>query len=152
VLISPEEADFIVTRIIPASPIIVWEWMNDIQKRLQWEGLNEIRPLIRPGGRTGAGAQNHCAHGKNVFVETVLDWHPFESYTTDASMVVMSRKLEVHAGKTQMNIYIKLKVPLPSWLTRPLAKLMFKQVKLEEQFDTLERLIVEEVTQEGSKG
>jgi len=90
VFISPEEADFIITRIIPASPVTVWEWMNDIQKRLQWEDLNDIRPLIRPGGRTGAGAQNHCAHGKNVFVETVLDWHPFEDFTTDASMVVMS--------------------------------------------------------------
>ena len=72
VFISPEEADFVITRTVPASPLIIWEWMNDIQKRLQWEGLNEIRPLIRPGGRTGAGAQNHCAHGKNVFVETIL--------------------------------------------------------------------------------
>lgn len=72
VFISPEEADFVITRTVPASPLIFWEWMNDIQKRLQWEGLNEIRPLIRPGGRTGAGAQNHCAHGKNVFVETIL--------------------------------------------------------------------------------
>ena len=147
VFISPEEADFIITRVIPASPVTVWEWMNDIQKRLQWEDLNDIRPLIRPGGRTGAGAQNHCAHGKNVFVETVLDWHPFEDFTTDASMVVMSRHLEVHAGETQMNIYIKLKVPLPRWLTRPLAKFMFKQAKLEAQFDKLIRLIAEEVAQ-----
>jgi len=144
VLISPEEADFIVTRTVPASPIRVWGWMNDIQKRLQWEGLNEIRPLIRPGGRTGAGAQNHCAHGRNVFVETILDWHPFESYTTDASMVVMSCHLEEHADETKMNIYFKLKMPLPRWLTRPLARFMFKQAKLEEKFDKLVRLIAEE--------
>jgi len=144
VFISPEEADFIVTRTIHASPIMVWEWMNDIQKRLQWEGLNEIRPLIRPGGRTGAGAQNHCAHGKNTFVETVLDWHPFESYTTDASMVIVSCRLEEHADETQVNVYFKLKMPLPRWLTRPLARFMFKQMKLEEHYDTLARLIAEE--------
>jgi hypothetical protein len=111
---------------------------------LQWEGLNEIRPLIRPGGRTGAGAQNHCAHGRNVFVETVLDWHPFKSYTTDASMVVMSCHLEEHADETKMNIYFKLNMPLPRWLTRPLARFMFKQAKLEEKFDKLVRLIAEE--------
>jgi len=144
VFISSEEADFIITRTVPASPIVIWEWMNDIQKRLQWEGLNEIRPLIRPGGRTGAGAQNHCAHGKNTFVETVLDWRPFESYTTDASMVIMSCRLEEHSDETQMNVYFKLKMPLPRWLTRPLARFMFKQMKLEEYYDTLVRLIAEE--------
>jgi hypothetical protein len=108
---------------------------------LQWEGLNEIRPLIRPGGHTSAGAQNHCAHGKNVFIETVLDWHPFESYATDASMVIMSCCLEEHSDETQVNVYFKLKMPLPRWLTRPLARFMFKQAKLEEYYDTLARLI-----------
>jgi len=142
VFISPEEADFIVTRTIRASPVIVWEWMNDIQKRLQWEG-NEIRPLIRPGGRTGVGAQNHCAHGKNVSVQTVLDWHPFEYYTIDSSMVIMSGHLEDHGQETQLNHCIKLKTSLPRWLTRPLAKFIFKQAKLEDQFDTLARLIAE---------
>jgi len=46
-----------------------------------------------------------------------------------------------------MNIYIILKLPLPRWLTRSLASFMFKQVKLEEQFDTLVRMIAEEVAQ-----
>jgi class 3 adenylate cyclase len=152
VFISPEEADFVITRTVPASAVRIWEWMNDIQKRLQWEGLNEIRPLIRPGGRTGVGAQNHCAHGRNVFVETILDWHPFNEFTTDASMVVMSRHLEDHGQETQMNIYTKLKMPLPRWLTRPLARFMFKQAKLEDQFDKLVRLIAAERAQEESKG
>ena len=107
---------------------------------------------ISDRGRTGAGAQNHCAHGKDVFVETILDWHPFEYYTTDASMIIMSRHLEVHSEETQMNIYIKLKMPLPRWLTRPLARFMFKQFKAEEQFDTLIRLIAEEVTTNDTQG
>lgn len=150
VFISPEEADFVITRTVPASPVIIWEWMNDIQKRLQWEGLNEIRPLIRPGGRTGAGAQNHCAHGKNVFVETILDWHPFEDFTTDASRIVMSRHLEVLAEGTQMKIYTKLKMRFPRWLTRPLAKFMFKQFKIQEQFDTMVQKITEQGAQDQS--
>lgn len=143
IFISPEEADFVITRTFHASPVTVWDWMNDIQKRLQWENLNEIRPLLRPGGRTGAGAQNHCAHGKNVFVETILGWHPFEEYTVDASMVIVTKRLENHGEMTRLNVYLKLKMPLPRWIIRPLASFMFKQAKLEEQFDTLARLIEE---------
>jgi hypothetical protein len=151
-IISPEGADFVITRTIHASPVTVWEWMNDIQKRLQWENLNEIQPLIRPGGRTGAGAQNHCAHGKNTFVETILDWHPFEEYTVDIPMIITSRRLENHGEKTQLKVYFKLKTPLPPWLTRLMARFMFRQFKVEEQFDKMSRRIAEELTQNESKG
>src|SRR5262249_20820927 len=129
-----------ITRTVHESPVIVWEWLNDTQKRLQWEG-KEIRPLIRPGGRTGAGAQNHCVHGKNVSVETVLDWHPFESYTIGATTGVISYRLEAEADETRINIYSKIKMPLPRWLTRLLARFIVKLAKLEQPFDTLVRLI-----------
>ena len=141
VFISPEEADYVVTRTVHASPVTIWEWMNDIQKRMQWEVNKEIRPLIRPGGRTGPGAQNHCAHGKNVTLETVLDWHPFESYTTETSMAAMSCRLEEDADETRINAYFKLKMSLPRWLTRRLARFMFQLSKLEEHYNTLARLI-----------
>jgi Protein of unknown function (DUF2652)/Polyketide cyclase / dehydrase and lipid transport len=143
VFISPEDADLMITRTVHASPVIVWEWLNDTQKRLQWEG-KEIRPVIRPGGRTGAGAQNHCVHGKNVSVETVLDWHPFESFTLGGSTGVVSYRLEEVADETRINIYSKIKMPLPRWLTRPLAKFIVKLANLEEPFDTLVKLIEEE--------
>jgi hypothetical protein len=33
-------------------------------------------------GRRGVGTVNHCAHGGSVTVQQVLDWRPFETYTT----------------------------------------------------------------------
>jgi len=151
VFISPEEADLIITRTVSASPIDVWEWMNNIQKRLKWENFDDIRPLLRPGGRTGAGARNHCAHGRDMVVETILDWRPFEYSTTEYPMGIRSAYLEPLSDGTRLNIYFKLKMPLPRWLTRPLAKLMFKLVKTEQQFDTMARMIAEEAAQDGSK-
>ena len=47
---------------------------------------------------------------------------------------------------------IRLKMPLPHWLTRPLAKFMFKQFKAEQQFQTMARMIAEEVARGESKG
>ena len=145
--ISPEEADVTITRTISASPVVVWEWMNDIQKRLRWENYDDIRPLLRPAGRMGAGAQNHCAHGKNLVVELILDWNPFEYYTVEYPMAIQTLHLRSHGESTQLNVYFKLKTPLPRWLTRTLARSMFRMFKTEEQFEKMARMIAEESTQ-----
>jgi hypothetical protein len=150
--ISPEEADAIITRTISASPIVVWEWMNDIQKRLQWENYDDIRPLLRPGGRMGVGASNHCAHGKNLVLETILDWKPFEYYTIEYPMAIQTYYLGSLGERTQLNVYFKLKMPLPRWLTRTLARSMFRMFKTEEQFEKMARRIAEELNQDESKG
>ncbi|HEY3476529.1 MAG TPA: DUF2652 domain-containing protein [Anaerolineales bacterium] len=150
--ISPQEADAIITRTISASPIVVWEWMNDIQKRLRWEIYDDIRPLLRPGGRLGAGARNHCAHGKNLVIETILDWKPFAYYTIEYPMAIQTQHLSPQEGNTELNVYFRLKMPLPRWLTRPLARLMFKQFKVEAQYERMAWLIAEELTQNDSKG
>ena len=61
--------------------------MNEPEKRklysLDPHKLKFI-PMLRPGGRTGAGATTHCVHGKAVAMrETVLDWKPFDYYTVE---------------------------------------------------------------------
>lgn len=150
--ISPEEADAIITRKISAPPIVVWEWMNDIQKRLRWEIYDDIRPLLRPDGRMGAGARNHCAHGKNLVIETILDWKPFEYYTTEYPMAIQTQHLTPQSDGTQLNVYFKLTMPLPRWLTRSLARFMFRRFKMEEQFERMARMIAEELHQDESKG
>jgi hypothetical protein len=144
VFISSDEADEMITRTVSASPVVVWEWMNDVQKRLKWENYTDIRPLFRPGGRTGAGARNHCAHGRNLVLETLLDWKPFEYYTTEYPIAIQTQHLTAQSGGTQLSVYFKLKMPLPRWLTRLLARWMFKQLKVQEQFDRMARMIAEE--------
>jgi hypothetical protein len=43
-------------------------------------------------------------------------------------------------------------MPLPRWLTRLLARSMFRMFKTEEQFEKMARLIVEEAAQGESTG
>lgn len=125
--------------------------MNDSQKRVQWQFFDDIHPFTRPDGRTRAGAQNHCAHGKDVTIETILDWRPFEYYTVEYPMAVQSQHLESISDGTLFNVTNKLKMPLPGWITRPLANFMFKLMKSETQFDKLARLVEKEVAQEELK-
>lgn len=85
VFLDEKDADFTFVRKISAPPTIVWTWANDPNKRnacaatpLHW------RPGDRPKGRTGVGARNHCAHGKGESTETILDWRPFDYFTTES--------------------------------------------------------------------
>jgi class 3 adenylate cyclase len=141
VLISPEDADWTLIRTFAAQPEIVWDWLNDPQKRLLWESFDDIRPIVRPRGRLGAGASNHCAHGKNIVVETIVDWHPFEHFTLNYPFGARHNHLEPVSNGTRLNIYTKLKAPLPRRLNRILAWLMAKMTKAAQGYDHLVRLI-----------
>jgi hypothetical protein len=144
VQVAPESADFVITRLLAAPPVVVWDWLNDIQKRLMWEQFDDIRPFARPAGRMGAGARNHCAHGKNVITETVLDWRPFDYYTVEYPMGVQTRYLQAGPDGTQLTQCLSLKMPLPPALRRVVARFMARQTKVDRQLDTLVRLIAED--------
>ncbi len=82
VFISPEEAEIQLTFQFSQPPPVVWDWLTDPRKRTLygqgaiWSTASKVR------GRTGKGARNHCAHGKDeLSVETILDWRPFDYYT-----------------------------------------------------------------------
>lgn len=142
--ITPDEADFVMSRKICVPPITVWEWLNDIDKRRKWETYEDVRAVFRPGGRTTPGARNHCAHGEKVVVEIILDWVPFEYYTTEYPLVLQSRHLEPIPEGTRLNINTKLKTRLPPWLARPYARFLARVGKFEEQLSRLERLVEDE--------
>jgi class 3 adenylate cyclase len=79
---------------LPGTPRELWRWFTDPRKRLEWqEGLDNIDEFVE--GRRGVGTVNHCAHGGSVTVQQVVDWHPFETFTTrdkidDSGLVVTS--------------------------------------------------------------
>lgn len=67
---------------LPAPSCVVWDWLNDPHKRDRWWWA-QIHPVSRPGDRLGMGAVNHCVHGKDSCLETVVGWRPFDYVTTD---------------------------------------------------------------------
>jgi uncharacterized protein YndB with AHSA1/START domain len=84
VVLEPEDADTLISTELAAPPAVVWDWLNDPQRRNEWMAGTVWTALDRPGGRTDVGAKNHCAHGKNESSrENILDWKPFEYFTTD---------------------------------------------------------------------
>jgi hypothetical protein len=127
VLIPAEQADLVLTYDFPAAAPIVWDWLNDPYKRTLVAPQNHWTAETRPGGRTGVGARNHCAHGKGGMTETLLDWRPFDYYTAHMSDTTISlagtqtSQFEPIPGGTRLHYRVKFEAPL---LRRFMFKLM----------------------------
>ena len=131
IAVGPEEAHGSLTCDLPAPPVVVWEWVNDPHKSQRWLAGTTWNVVARPGGRTGVGARNHCAHGKGASLEEILDWRPFEYVTVRAEpqgglpvTMTYTIRLEPTAAGTRATLHTACALPLP----RPLQRLARKPV------------------------
>lgn len=62
-------------------PARVWEWLSDPKRRVIWTPDLSRVDQATVGGLRGVGTTNHCVHGRDVVLEEILDWQPFESFT-----------------------------------------------------------------------
>ncbi len=156
IVVTRDEALITAALHYPVPPTVVWDWINDPHRRAQYTfqpGL-EFRAILRPGGRTGVGARNHCMHGKDqAMEEDILDWKPFEYITVvqkfSGFTMLMTAKLTPAANGTQMEIFIKGRSPAPGFLNRPLFVLVLtKAFPMPKLFENMGRCIAEEMARE----
>jgi uncharacterized protein YndB with AHSA1/START domain len=132
VVVTPEMADAGLTSEIEAPPSIVWEWLNDPHKRNQWwESYTRWSNRLRPNGRTGPGALNHCDHGVGDMLETVLDWRPFNYYTVEMRITpgrfIVLQKTHLKptpGGNTELEVFYQLQNPRLRWMAKPFGKML----------------------------
>jgi hypothetical protein len=152
VIVDRVEADLIYEYDYPAPPPVVWDWLNDPQKRLLWEYADRrMFPIFLPKGRTTTGAVNHCLHGKNlVMVETVLDWRPFDYFTVtqdvlQAVLMTITFQLLPTATGTHLNYICRLQpqipLPMPAGLKLAAIKNELDKLKLKESYAKIAQLV-----------
>jgi hypothetical protein len=147
-VVTPQTAHVTLSVDLDAPPIVVWDWLNDPRKREQWQG-GEIRPMVRPGGRTKQGAQNHCVHGKTVVIEDVLDWRPFEYLTVDAAMpfgvIQTTYSLEPNGTGTRLvdRSLLRPSLGILKPVSRPFLKLLYRMIHADEQYKKLKQVMNE---------
>lgn len=147
VVITPEIADASLRSEFDAPPPVIWEWLNDPQKRNQWwESFTRWTKRLRPGGRTGPGAVNHCDHGVGDMLEIILDWRPFDYYTVEMRITpgrfVLLQTTYLEAlpdGKTEVNIYYQLQNPRLRWMARAFCEFVVWFLNIE--LNHLKRLL-----------
>jgi hypothetical protein len=131
IVLEEKDADLVLRVDFPTPPAVTWEWLQDPIKRNEWSGGYAHWSMgERPMGRRGKGASNHCAHGKSLSTEIVLDWRPFEYSTTDSFMNGKKTFSETFrfeplpAGGTRVHDVMQIHMPLPRVLRRLMAKVV----------------------------
>jgi hypothetical protein len=144
-IVKEEDADFIAEHQFEMPPAVLWEWLVDNTKRELWmEGANWTQGE-RPKGRMGAGATNHCVHGKDAHLEVILDWKPFEYYTYESGnkpfFIISTLKLIENEKGTKFYEIIRLKNRLPKFLKKVIVKFVaLKIMKVYECYRKIEEL------------
>jgi uncharacterized protein YndB with AHSA1/START domain len=79
IIVAPKDAFSTYETIVAAPPAVAWEWATSPIRRPRWQyGVEIVLPQGGAPGRRGTGTVNHCIHGKEMIIEEVLDWQPFE--------------------------------------------------------------------------
>jgi uncharacterized protein YndB with AHSA1/START domain len=155
VIVDRSAADLVYEFDYPAPPPIVWDWLNDPQKRLKWEYADRrIFSFFMPKGRTSVGAVNHCMHGKNLaMIETVLDWRPFDYFTVSqdvlqAVLMTITFQLKATATGTHMTYICSLEpqipLPMPARLKLATVKRELDKLKVKEAYEKIAQLVIQE--------
>ena len=137
-IISPEEADMTLTCEFEAPVALVWQFMTDpkiLAQTLREDGNWSI--IKRPGGRSGSGAQNHCAHSKGLMAYTYLDWQPFQYYTAEGvegkqkhwEMFMMEPLAD--GSRTRFTVRMKMIAALPHWVRKIMLASIARQLFLD---------------------
>ena len=86
VIVAADEAHDVIAYEVPTPPQLTWEYVTSPIRRPQWGlGIERIDEVVADG-RRGVGTTNHCIHGKDAFVEQILDWRPPEYQTVRSTV------------------------------------------------------------------
>jgi len=83
--VRPEEALFVIKAEFPVPPSILWEYLTKPEYRLILMGASKLELRDQVQGRTGVDSVFYCYHGDMETPQLILDWSPFEGFTTDDS-------------------------------------------------------------------
>ena len=158
ILLEDKDADLILSVDFPTPPSVTWEWIQDPEKRNAWNGRHVHWSLgERPQGRAGVGASNHCAHGKTVTLEVIVDWHPFEYATMDSfengkkTFTETVRLEPLPNGGTRVYDLLLARMSLPRFIRKAMMKyIMITQHHFDKAMELAAQLAGEEFAK--SKG
>jgi hypothetical protein len=156
VYIKPEEADYIYERILRASPDLLWSFIVDPQRRLEWQKIKTVKNIRNNSGRMGTDAEFHCDHGAFNRNTRMLDWRPFHYMTNTTVQIYHKLPLKtppafvtfelIPIDSQRTKVSQRIRCSRRGWLTMRLFNLFIKPSFDKEynfEYDKLERVLAD---------
>jgi len=83
--VRPEAAMVVLKYEFPIPPSTLWEYLTKPEYRVILLGASKLELRNQSQGRTGVDTVFYCYHGNMETPQLILDWSPFEQFTTDDS-------------------------------------------------------------------
>lgn len=80
--IAQEDVIWSYEKLMPVPQPVLWDYVTKPEYRSKLTGASSTQIENVSDGRTGVGSVYVCAHGTNISLQTIVDWQPFERYTT----------------------------------------------------------------------
>ncbi len=81
-VVKPEDALAVLEFDFPIPQTLLWDYLTRPEYRTILLGADSQQLKNLAAGRTGLKSAYYCAHGSNISVHTIVDWQPFDQYTT----------------------------------------------------------------------
>ena len=157
VRVDPANAAYEAEFTSSAAPQTVWEFITTPGRRLQWQGpggVSSVEEVVKPGGRRGTGAVNHCMHGEYATVEEILDWRPFDYLTIRSKMpaamggLAMVLTYELEPTSTGTVLHARIQRP-----TRPAERKLLENMgpMLASQFESGIVIMLDQIDAEAAQ-
>ncbi|MFQ5944842.1 MAG: DUF2652 domain-containing protein [Anaerolineae bacterium] len=108
--VRPEEAVLVREFDFPVPPPVLWDFITKPEFRKLMFDADSNDVVDKQGGRTSSGSAYYCAHGTTIYEHRILDWHPFEQYTTNDTWPVrdvtgpVTYRLEPRGDGTRLRV------------------------------------------------
>ena len=81
-IVDPRDAWITIEVEVPFPPSLIWDMITTPDLEGPLLGLEYVKRIDELGGRTGLDSKFHCAHSSGAFFNKVVDWKPFDYFTT----------------------------------------------------------------------
>jgi len=156
IYLEPKDADYIYEHTLKASPELLWSFVIEPQKRVQWQAIKKVTNTHSSSGRIGINTEFHCDHGSFSRVTRLLDWRPFH-YMTNVTVQSFHKLpfkgspcqciyefIPVDAGHTKVSM--RLRSLRRGWFTMLIFRSFIKRMLDKEntvEFNKLDKVLLE---------
>jgi hypothetical protein len=115
--VSSEESWLNVSFDLPVPPALAWDYLNEPKCACEWCGMESISLTNLDRGRLGVGSGRYCVHaqGKQVTVDRIVDYQPFDYITVESTKpngMVVRMTTQIAAGPQGSHVTWQMSAPV----------------------------------------